>query len=65
MTAVEARKPGRPREDHVPTEKGECPTHGEVTFRVHKNGKAKDGTQRYYARCPDCHNERNQRYHKM
>ena len=65
MTDAITRGPGRPREDHVQTRAGECPSHGKVTFRLHKNGKDKNGTQRYYARCPDCHNEKNKSYHQM
>ena len=58
MTAT--RGPGRPREPHVPTELGVCEVHGNVEFRLHKNGKRADGTHRHIRRCPACHNEKNQ-----
>lgn len=55
------RKTGRPREPQVPSSMGVCPVHGEVEFRVHKIGRRPDGTQKYRRRCPQCHNERNQK----
>lgn len=49
----------RPREDHVPVLTGWCEKHGVVEMRVHKIGRRQNGTQKYRARCPQCHSERN------
>jgi len=58
------RTVGRPREDHVLTEKGHCDVHGDIEFRLHLRGKRGDGTPRYSRRCPKCHAERNlEAYH--
>lgn len=64
MTTTTARGPGRPREDHVPSESGICERHGKVEMRFHKARVRADGSQAYSRRCPDCHNERNQGYAK-
>lgn len=57
MISTEKKVTGRPREEHVPTEKGHCEVHGNVEFRLHKKGLRTDGSQRYVRRCPACHTE--------
>jgi len=56
---------GRPRESQVPTERGHCPEHGVVEFRLHKRGTRADGSIRYQRRCTECHAEAElARYHQ-
>jgi hypothetical protein len=50
---------GTARQEHVPSQKFDCPTHGEVEGRVHKIGFDRHGNQRTRTRCPICHTIRN------
>lgn len=59
MTTPTPDKGGRPRDPAVQTRPGTCPVHGTVEFRLHKVGFDHHGTQRYRARCPECHAARN------
>lgn len=49
----------RPREQHVLTEDGECPVHGEVRLRIHQVGYLASGRPKFRKRCPQCHADRN------